>query len=446
MNWFTDIILILGLVALMIGTFMVLNNAGLPLIGIPAALFVGAVYLHFLGATINRGPLTFVPWWVVEETFFVTVIMISVHVLTNRFNVIAGFFGALMVLLAIIVLLDTGSFGTSHSHTAKGHKAPQGTAAAPRPNHCLQNHRIAMDPNLQHRFLSHGVQANTTAGFRKEIPAWVAHDPVGLYAYYKASPLQQLAPIDSVTVLVAGGKATNGNCFSNVGVRSFNQWLVLWKTAQVQQVAQMPPGWGNSGVVNGQPVSSAPPTGNTSGWMVTFKGANGQMTGQMGVMKRCANPVTPHPVLPPQGSPPPPPTTVPPTTPPGHPKNCRGKDPDPTTDTKKCDPTGGTNKNPSSNIFPPLPPSSNHPVTVVSQQETPTTVVSGRRNTPYSSNTPNGDTGDGGMSDNPSDPPPTAPAQGVTSPDPHPIPGIPPVSTPPPAQCSPPLYTGCGTG
>lgn len=198
------------------------------------------------------------------------------------------------------------------------------------PTTCPSGRRVKMDPNLEGRFLSKGVKATTVPGFRKEIHDWVKTDPKALAWYYDGSPLGQLTPIKTVGELVQGGIVADGNCFSKEGIAKFSEWEPLWKTAGITPVSSMPPGWSNSGVSNGQPHSGPPPTGNTSGWMVSYKGPTGKTTGQTGVMKRCGNPVTPHPLAPVPSTPPP--------TPGKQLKNCPPKDPDP-----QHPPTCGTN-------------------------------------------------------------------------------------------------------
>lgn len=490
MHTFWNVLLLVF--SLLFATFVALGWAGQAgnrgSVGVMLGVVLGLLAYKLLGYFVPGSTWLNYSWWIVA----LAVVVLGIVLLPINDNICA-FIASVFVLL--LVLVAWGGFrsnqvytvnaagvckktGYQVQHNADGTtvtyhgkavcKVPevvnQAAATTPHPTSCSGGFRVKLDPNKQHRFLSSGVKTNPTAGsvpaFRREIHDWLAHDPVGLIYYYNSSPSGKLTPIPSASALVQGGIVANGNCYSAMGVARFTEWAFLWKTAVITPVAAMPPGWANSGVTNGAPYSTTPPSGNTAGWMVSYQGASGQTTGQVGVMKRCGNPVTPHPLPPPQAppaSPPPPPVHhVPPpattttTTPSKQLKNCRKKDPDPNTATKLCD-SRNVNSLPATNHrhdpgrTPGAPSDVNHPVVVVKAQETPTTVsTTGSTATPYGTNTPNGNVGSSGSSSNPTDTTPP-PAQGVTHPEPHPGTTPPPAVTLPP-QCLDPSDAACGTG
>jgi hypothetical protein len=250
----------------------------------------------------------------------------ALGVLSNVLTVVA----MMVILLLIFAGIGHNSFGVDDhdgpqktvAKSGQDGKKPPAAKPPPRPDKCPGGHRVKLDPRKQSRYISNGIKAASTPAMKKEIALWLAHDPVGLFAYHSESPAGEIKAISSQEKLVLGGFVQDGNCYSRTGVAAYNDWLLFWKAAKVKPTASMPPNWNNSGVSGGQGFSGPPPTGNTSGWIVTYVDANGNPVKVVGVMKRCGNLVTPQPFLPPKApppeQPPPPPEKPPPPPPPPH--------------------------------------------------------------------------------------------------------------------------------
>jgi len=93
----------------------------LPIVGLAAVVFAASVYLHFVGATIDWGPLTYFPWWMVVATFVILVVAILVHLFSDNFSVLLSTFVVLILALAFGAIYQNTDFGTSPSvhQTAK---------------------------------------------------------------------------------------------------------------------------------------------------------------------------------------------------------------------------------------------------------------------------------------------------------------------------------------
>lgn len=206
-----------------------------------------------------------------------------------RHKIAAGCFTIAAIVAAIT--LAVGGFN-SGDESAPPSTLVEATTTTVDTSVC-DGHVVALADHTGAKVVAGGLQGPTSEENRQEVRAFVAHDPAVLMLYYNASPLGA-NPISSVESLVTG-EVKNGSCFSQEGIDRFNEWDVLWKTARIERVDQMPPGWGNTGISGGQPTHGGAPSGDTSGIMVIFVDATGKEIGRMGVMDRCVNPVTPAP-------------------------------------------------------------------------------------------------------------------------------------------------------
>lgn len=203
------------------------------------------------------------------------------------------------VIVAVLVVMTACGGPKNNGTTLDAGAAPAATNTnSTEAQQCTGGHVVLLDERKQNRYLSNGIQAVESEDMRQEVSQWLKHDPVGLFSYYNESPLGRQTPLKHVEALVEGGKVENGKCFSAEGRRAYARWLPLWETAVIEAVDQMPGGWANSGVSNGWPTSGPAPTGNTSGWMVSYVDAGGKVTVTHGVMKRCGNITSPNPTAP----------------------------------------------------------------------------------------------------------------------------------------------------
>jgi hypothetical protein len=306
------VVLCLSAVALLVTTLLA-TNFTIP-VALSAGILLWVTLMWLFGRIPDWGPFTHYPFWLVllALIIFVVIVLFMEFGLIELLSWIA--FGILVLALAVFGFSNL-DFHQDHAKTAKRPSPSSSSSSSSTSssssstststststtsttllsNYCSGKHQVVLDPNQYHRFLSNGVKSLTSERLRLEIAAFNAHDPRGLMAYYNTSPLGKQTPIKSTAELTEhGAPLKNGDCYSKVGVKKYNDWLILWRVAMINPVSQMPAGWTNTGVNGNTPTSGPPPQGNTAGFLVTYQGANGKPSGQVGVMKRCGNLVVP---------------------------------------------------------------------------------------------------------------------------------------------------------
>jgi hypothetical protein len=198
------------------------------------------------------------------------------------------------------------------------------TTMAPRTD-CKDGHVVKMpDRGPTYRLNNGGVPdeyRNNVEGFRQFIRNQASGDPITLYIYYEQSSLQKVDPLVGPAELVENSTIADGNCYSDKGVRVFNEWAAHWKTAQLEPKAQITHTGGNTGVNGTTPTYSRGVSGSDqSGYDVTYRDANGNVTARHSVLNRCTQPTTPGPPSKQEGptdNKPPPPGATTSTTRPG---------------------------------------------------------------------------------------------------------------------------------
>lgn len=113
---------------------------------------------------------------------------------------------------------------------------------------CPSGYVVKLDPNYENKLKSEGISPEPEVA-HGQIAQFVKEDPRGFQVYYNNSPPGKKAPIQKAEDIAP---LQNGACFTENGVKWYNEWLVLWNLTELTKDTLPKYGTNTGAVPNGQ--------------------------------------------------------------------------------------------------------------------------------------------------------------------------------------------------
>jgi hypothetical protein len=196
---------------------------------------------------------------------------------------------------------------------------PTTSAAAAPADPCPGSYQVKLFSNEGGNLFPEGYLSPDPETMRQQVLDGAKADPRVLQTYYNSSPLGQANPIANTTDIAV---IQDGACFTAVGKKAYDEWVVLWKVTKLAPEALPAEGTNTGAVPNGPAYQETGLIPAGTGMKVEYVDANGNTVIVHKIRLECGNVVTTYTIIlapKPEGAPSivtPPPPPAPPAAPP----------------------------------------------------------------------------------------------------------------------------------